>query len=69
MLEIVVSAVIKVLINKFQKLAISIFKSQMLKKGIRIKAEKAKEHIENGNQHLDNNNLEGWLNELNEENS
>lgn len=64
-----VKILLEVIINKFTKISMTVYKNVMLKKGIRIKAEKNIGHIEDGDEALSNGDLDGWLEELdNEEN-
>jgi len=64
-----IGIVLKVLIEQASSMTIKIFKDLMLKKGIKIRAEKAVGHIQEGDSNLSNGNLQGWLDELNNENS
>ena len=66
-MEWIVGIILKIIIEKFTAFSFKIFKIMMLKKGIRIKAEKNVEAIEAGDAHLDQGNLQGWLDELNNE--
>jgi len=68
-MEWIVGIVLKVLTDMFYKKAALAFKNASIKRGITITAEKNVKHIQNGNQHLDNGNLQGWLTELNNEES
>lgn len=66
-MEWLVAILLRVLVDEFQQLTLKVFKNLMLKKGIKIKAEKNLEHIEAGTQALSEGNLKGWLDELNNE--
>lgn len=67
MLEYLISIFLKVIIEKFTALSLKTIKEQMLKRGINIKAEKNLEVIASGNNVLTEGNVQGWLDELNNE--
>lgn len=69
MFEIIAMAVMKTLINKFATAAYDILRARMLRDGIELKAKIADGHITEGNNQLSAGNLQGWLDELNKENS
>lgn len=67
MLEYIISLFLKIIIEKFTAFSLKTIKEQMLKRGINIKAEKNLEVIASGDNALTDGDVQGWLNELNNE--
>ena len=66
-MEFFIKIILNVLLDKFFELGMSIFKDLALKRGINLKAKKSLEAIKLGDSYLHQGNLQGWLDQLNKE--